>query len=323
MVTPTVDAFNIIFKKIFLGRGIMFKIKRWFKDYYQLSKMGIVFFSLFVAWISYLLSLSDFYFFSLSDFLWFSLGFYLVCSGSFILNQAQEWRFDQKMRRTALRPIPQNKLSVYQGYVMALFFLIVGHFLLFLVQPITAGLTLLTVVLYNFFYTLWWKRQFKYGAVLGAVPGAMPVLIGYSLSDSHLLEPQCVYLFLLLFFWQMPHFWSLAIRYKEDYKTAGFPVLPVVAGSYQTLYQIGLYVLVYIGLALSSPLFLKTGLMYVFFLVPFTLMLFYQFYKYFYNPKNWLPFFLWINISLLVYFCVPILDRWIFQSVLRFQYAGF
>ena len=285
--------------------------------------MGIVLFSLFVADLSYLLSLTDSYFFSLTDFLWFNLGFYWLCSGSFILNQAQEWKLDKKMKRTALRPIPQNKLSVYQAYVMALFFLTVGHFLLFLVQPITAWLSFLTVVLYNGFYTLWWKRRFKYGAVLGAIPGAMPVLIGYSLSSSYLLEPQCVYLFLLLFFWQMPHFWSLAMRYQEDYKKAGIPVLPVIDGNYQTLYQIGLYILAYIGLALSSPLFLKTGLMYIGFLVPFTFLLLYQFYKYFYNSKNWLPFFLWINASLLVYFCIPVLDRWIFQSVFKFQYAGF
>ena len=284
--------------------------------------MGIVIFSLLVAGFSYALSLSDFYFFNLQDFLWFSLGFYFVCSGGFVLNQAQEWRFDKKMNRTASRPIPQAELSTYQGYVISIFFLMAGHFLLFLVQPVTAGLSFLTVVLYNFFYTLWWKRKFKYGAVLGAIPGAMPVLIGYSLSGSHLLESQCVYLFLLLFFWQMPHFWTLAMHYREDYKKAGIPVLPVVSGVHKTLYQMGLYVLVYIGLALSSPLFLKTGLMYLFFLVPLTLMLVYQFYKYFYNPKNWLSFFLWINMSLLVYFCVPVLDKWIFQSILKLQYAG-
>lgn len=303
----------------------MFRIKIWLKDYYKLSKMGIVLVSLVVAGVSYTLSLSGLDFFSLSDFLWFSLGFYFVCSGSFVLNQAQEWRLDQKMRRTALRPIPQKKLSPYQGYVISLFFLVTGHLLLFLIQPITAGLCFLTVVLYNFFYTVWWKRRLKYGAVLGAVPGAMPVLIGYSLSDSNLLEPQCVYLFLLLFFWQMPHFWSLALHYKEDYKKADLPVLPVVSGSGHTLYQIGLYVLVYIGLALSSPLFLKTGLMYLFLSVPLAFLLLYQFYKYFCNPKNWLPFFLWINMSLLVYFFVPVLDQWIFQSALKLQLssAGF
>ena len=301
----------------------MFKIKGWLKAYYKLTKMGIVLFSLLAAGFSYSLSLFDFYFFSLEDFLWFSLGFYLVCSGSFILNQAQEWRLDQKMSRTAFRLIPQAKLSSYQGYALAFFFLTAGHFLLFLIQPVTAGLAFLTVIMYNLFYTIWWKRKLKYGAVLGAVPGAMPVLIGYSLSGSHLLEPQCIYLFFLLFFWQMPHFWSLALQYREDYEKAGVPVLPVVGGSQQTLYQIGLYVLVYIGLALSSPLFLKTGLMYLFFSAPMSFILFYQFYKYFYNPKNWLSFFLWINMSLLVYFCVPVLDQWIFQSILRFQYAVF
>ena len=293
--------------------------KRVFKEYYTLSKMGIVIFALLTSSFSYLLSLSDFSFFSLERLLWFCAGFYFVCSGSFILNQTQEWKLDRKMRRTSSRPIPQGRLSVYQGCILSAFFLLAGFLLLLLIEPLTAGLAFFTVILYNLFYTLWWKKKLKYGAVLGAVPGAMPPVIGYSLSDSNLLEPQCVYLFLILFFWQMPHFWSLAIHYKEDYKTAGFPVLPVMSGSSWTLYQISLYVLAYLGLALSSPLFLKTGLMYVFFLVPVACMIFYQFYKYFYNPKNWLPFFLWINMSILIYFCVPILDKWIFQSVVKLQ----
>ena len=294
-------------------------LQRVFKEYYTLSKMGIVIFALLTSSFSYILSLSDFSFFSLEKLVWFCVGFYFVCSGSFILNQTQEWKLDRKMRRTSSRPIPQGRLSVYQGCILSAFFLFAGFFLLLLIEPLTAGLAFSAVILYNLFYTLWWKKKLKYGAVLGAVPGAMPPVIGYSLGNSNLLEPQCVYLFLILFFWQMPHFWSLAIHYKEDYKTAGFPVLPVMSGSPWTLYQIGLYVLAYLGLALSSPLFLKTGLMYVFFLVPVACMIFYQFYKYFYNPKNWLPFFLWINMSILVYFCVPVLDKWIFQSVVKFQ----
>ena len=117
----------------------------------------------------------------------------------------------------------------------------------------------------------------------------------------------------------MPHFWSLAIHYKEDYKKGGVPVLPVLAGNRQTLYQMGFYMLAYVGLALISPLFLKTGLMYIVFLIPFVFLLLYQFHKYFYNPTRWLKFFLCINFSILVYFAVPVLDKWIFHYLMDLQ----
>ncbi|MBC6414986.1 MAG: protoheme IX farnesyltransferase [Bdellovibrionales bacterium] len=295
------------------------RVRDFFKAYYKLSKMGIVFFAILTSSFSYMLSLPDFSFFALENFVWFCIAFYFVCSGSFILNQAQEGSLDEKMKRTFCRPIPQGQISLYQAYLLAGFFLFIGHVLLLLIQVQTALLSLITVVLYNLFYTLWWKKKLSYGAVLGAIPGAMPPVIGYSLSGGDIFSTQSMYLFLLLFFWQMPHFWSLAIHYKKDYKRAGFPILPVMRGNSQTLYQIGFYLLAYLGLALSSPLFLRAGLMYVFLLVPFALILFYQFYKYFYNPKNWLPFFLWVNMSILVYFCVPILDKWIFQSVVKYQ----
>ena len=283
------------------------------KDYYQLSKMGIVIFAFLTACSAYILSLNHFSQFSLEIFTVFLLGFYFVSSGSFILNQAQEWHLDKKMNRTKNRPIPVGKISPLQAYVLSLVFISFGIGLLFLLKPLTASLALLTVILYNGLYTLVWKKHLKYGAVLGALPGALPPVIGYSLGENSIFSGQCVYLFLLLFFWQMPHFWSLAIRYKEDYRKAGLPVLPVLDGHGKTLYQMGFYMLAYIGLALISPLFLKTGLMYIIFSLPLVFTLLYQFHKYFYNPSRWLRFFLWVNLSLIVYLGVPILDKWIFH----------
>ena len=229
------------------------------------------------------------------------------------------------MNRTKNRPIPRGSMSPFQAYVLAFLFLFFGLGSLFLMKPLTAGLAFLTVLLYNIFYTLWWKRHLKYGAVLGAVPGAMPPVIGCSLADSPMLQTETIYLFLLLFFWQMPHFWSLALYYKKDYKQAGFPILPVAVGSEKTLYQIGLYTLAYLGLSLISPLFLTTGFVYLFLLIPFAFVLLYQFYQYFFNPQKWLKFFLWVNVSILVYFSAPVLDKWIFHSVIQWRadIAGF
>lgn len=141
----------------------------------------------------------------------------------------------------------------------------------------------------------------------------MPVVIGYSVNDSHLFSPDCIYLFLIMFLWQMPHFWSLALRYKEDYAKGGFPVLPARKGASVTLYQIGLYTFIYVALALASPLFLKGNMAYVFLVVPISLKVLWEFVKYFrsQDPAKWLPFFLWTNMSMLAYLGAPVLDKWL------------
>ena len=175
-------------------------MKTLFKNYSQLTKMGIVIFAILTAVSAYILSLGSFASFSLSTFIFFILGLYLVCSGSFILNQAQEWPLDQKMNRTRNRPIAIGKLLPIQGFILASSFLLFGLGILFLIKPLTAELAFLTVVLYNGFYTLWWKKYLKYGAVLGALPGALPPVIGWSLGEQSIFNLQCVYLFLLLFF---------------------------------------------------------------------------------------------------------------------------
>ena len=294
-------------------------MKTFFKSYCQLTKIGIVCFAILTACSAYLLSLDHFSQFSFEIFSLFIFGFYFLCSGSFILNQVQEWRLDQKMKRTQNRPIPAGKISLFQAYALSVIFLLFGLGILFLLKPRTALLAFATVILYNGFYTLFWKKHLRYGAVLGALPGALPPVIGYSLGENSIFSGPCVYLFLLLFFWQMPHFWSLAIHYKEDYRKANLPVLPVLAGYRKTLYQMGFYMLAYIGLALISPLFLRTGLMYIALLIPLVCILLYQFHKYFYNPSRWLKFFLWVNVSIIVYFAVPVLDQWIFDYLINRQ----
>ena len=169
------------------------------------------------------------------------LGLYFLSSGSFALNQAQEKNHDGQMPRTAKRPLPAGKVSLWQAYTLGFAYVLIGSFLLFSVHPNAAYVGLLTVLLYNVLYTLYWKPRWVFGAVPGAIPGAMPVVVGYAATGESIFSPECVYLFLIMFFWQMPHFWSLAIRYKEDYVKGGFPVLPAKLGVDRTLYHIGIY----------------------------------------------------------------------------------
>ncbi len=285
------------------------------KAYYQLTKLGIVVFVLLTAISGYFLSLDHPSGYSSIHFFLFVIGLYFLTSGSFILNQAQEWKLDKKMKRTANRPIPSKQISPAQGYILSIGFIFIGLGLLFLLNPLTALLGFLTLIFYNFFYTFL-KKLSPYAAVLGAVPGAMPPIIGYSLGRESVWTTECMYLFLILFLWQMPHFWTLAIRYKEDYRSGGIPVLPVSSGSEYAFFEMTLYFIAYAGLMLISPLFLKVGFLYLFLCLPILIKVFYEFFKYFHNQDHWLRFFIWINVSILIFVSAPIFDKWLFYYLL-------
>jgi heme o synthase len=241
------------------------------------------------------------------------IGLYLLSSGSFALNQAQEWRSDQKMPRTAKRPVASGFLSQWQAYALGAILILAGEVLLALVNPSAAALGLLTVVLYNGLYTLIWKPNWAFAAVPGAIPGAMPVVIGFAATGRSIFSTECAYLFLIMFLWQMPHFWALAIRYKDDYEQGGFPVLPARLGVERTMYHIGLYTIAYVGLALIAPLFLETHLLHVVLVVPLALKVAWEFIKYFQSGQQdrWLRFFLWVNLSMLAFVSAPVFDRWL------------
>ncbi len=284
------------------------------KAYLDLTKTGIIIFALMSALAGYAMSASAGRGFDWNPILILLMGLYFACAGSFALNQAQEWKLDAQMKRTRNRPIPSGQIAPWQAYLIGFSFLAFGLLVLYALQPLTAQLTLLTVVMYNGLYTMFFKKYWAFGAVPGALPGAMPVLIGYSVNSSYLLTPEAVYLFLIMFLWQMPHFWSLAIRFREDYAKAGFPVLPTQLGTHRTLYHIGLYVFVYVGVAIGSPWFLKANVMYLFLVIPVALKVMLEFFKYFKasGQQRWLPFFLWTNLSVLVFLAVPVVDRWVF-----------
>ncbi len=285
------------------------------KAYLKLTKFGITLFVMISGLAGYAVSLPlgmrpDF-----GEPLYLLIGLYLVSAGSFAINQAQEWQLDQRMQRTQGRPIPSGQLNSAQAYIIGAILALAGCGLLLLISPLSSALALLTVILYNGIYTLYWKKKWAFGAVPGAIPGAMPALIGYSVNSTHLLSPDAIYMFLIMFLWQMPHFWALAVRFKDDYARGGFPVLPVQIGVERTLYHVGLYTFAYVGLALVAPLFVSTHVLYLIFVMPFALKVLYEFFKYYGHHERWLPFFMWVNFSMLVFICVPVLDRWFYYFV--------
>lgn len=282
---------------------------RVFSDF---TKFGIVILVLLTALAGYGLSYSVEKDFHLLHLLSFLVGLGLFSGGSLALNQAQEWKLDTSMPRTQKRPIPAGVISPTLGFVLAVSLMVVGLAILFAVNSLVVILCLLTALFYNGFYTLYWKRTLIFGAVPGAIPGAMPVVIGFAANSSEIFSSECLYLFLIMFLWQMPHFWALAIKYSSDYKAGGVPVLPVSLGVKKTLFHTGLYTFVYVMVALISPFFVPAKYVYLVLVLPFSLKVIWEFYKFYRanGEKRWLPFFLWTNFSMLVFLVAPVVDKW-------------
>jgi protoheme IX farnesyltransferase len=278
----------------------------------DLTKSGIVVFVLVSGLAGYFLSWPPYEPIDLSHLVITMLSLYFFSAGSFALNQVQEWRIDREMPRTRERPIPSGRVSVAQASFIGFAFVALGTACGLLISPLVCGLGLLTVVLYNLLYTLYWKKKWAFGAVPGAIPGAMPVVIGYAANTNNLATPQLFYVFMLLFLWQMPHFWSLAIKFKDDYKMGGIPVLPVMIGTEATLFHMGLYMFAYVALAIAAPWFTGVYWAYGFLVIPFCFKILYEFFMYYRagGKKRWLPFFLWTNFSILVFLIAPVIDTW-------------
>ena len=280
----------------------------------RLTKSGIVWFVLLSAFVGFALAMAGERQWDTERLILVLVGLYFVSSGSFMLNQAQEWQLDARMPRTANRPIPEGTIQPWQAYLLSIILIVAGTFFLDLVRPLTAALALGTVAFYNGLYTLYWKKKWSFGAVPGAIPGAMPVVIGYSAASGTVITPEAAYLFFIMFLWQMPHFWCLAIRYRDDYAKAGIPVLPLLIGVDRTLYHIGLYMFAYVGLAATAPWFFKAGIFYLILILPLAIKVMFEFFRYFNGKeeKRWLRFFLWVNFSMLGFIAAPVMDKWLY-----------
>jgi protoheme IX farnesyltransferase len=280
--------------------------------YKELSKSGIVALVLISVLGGYLIGQPSEIIFSLPHMILTLFGILFLASGSSALNQLQEIEADSKMPRTAKRPLPSGRISRTTAVVFVVTFLLLGAFLLWKISPTELILGITAVISYNGFYTLWWKRHWSYAAVPGAIPGALPILMGHLAATGNLLAPGGIYLFFILFFWQMPHFWALALRYREDYASGSFPTLPVTHGAGVTVFQIVLWCLAYVALALVAPLFLRVGAFYLVTTVLMSAKLLWELVRFVKQPesKRWLHFFLWINFSLIAYIGFAAVDLW-------------
>ena len=287
------------------------------RTYQDLTKFGIVVFAVITGLTGYAAGFQVEQTFSWKIALEVVLGIYFLSSGSLALNQVQEWKLDQKMPRTAKRPIAAGKIKPAAAGILAVSFLFVGSNILFNLS-VTAGVVgVVCVLLYNGLYTMYWKPRWVFAAVPGAIPGSLPVTIGYACANPDIFNSESIYLFLIMFLWQMPHFWVLAIKFKDDYAAGGIPTLPVAVGMERTIFHIGLYTFAYVGVALAAPMFVHTSWLYALLTLPFAFKVMQEFYR-FHKSKGtqrWLAFFMWLNISMLIFLIIPVVDKWNFLFV--------
>ena len=168
----------------------------------------------------------------------------LGAGASGALNQWYEAELDAKMKRTAKRPLPDGRMdkssALHFGVGLAVFsVLLMGLATNWLAAAVLAGSILFYVVV----YTIWLKPRTPQNIVIGGAAGAFPPMIGWAAATGEIsLLP--LFLFLLIFFWTPPHFWSLALFVRTDYANAGIPMLPVVAGQKTTRRQIMFYTVI-------------------------------------------------------------------------------
>ena len=153
----------------------------------------------------------------------------LAAGAANAFNMVIESDIDQVMGRTSARPLVREEMSEAAALAFA-FAITVISLLTFWVftNPLATGLTVAAIAFYVFGYTVGLKRRTSQNIVWGGIAGCMPVLIGWAAVTGTLSLPAWLF-FLLIFFWTPPHFWALAIKYKDDYERAGVPMLPVVA----------------------------------------------------------------------------------------------
>lgn len=163
-------------------------------------------------------------------FFYLMVGTFLSSSGASILNQYMEKDYDKKMDRTKHRPLPSNLISPLYALLIGLFLSILGLMILsFKINFLTGFISFLTIFTYLCIYTPS-KRITSLNTIIGSFPGALPPVGGWAAATGR-VDVQAIMVFGILFCWQIPHFLSLAIIYKEDYKKGGFKMLPSVTNN--------------------------------------------------------------------------------------------
>ena len=218
---------TIYIDKPSIGKLLSLKLK----DIMELTKFRLSFLVVFSAVMAYLLAnpfAADWLKITL-----LSLGGFLVTASSNTINQLIEKDTDKLMDRTKNRPLPAGRMKPIEAYLIAGFTGVIGIFILGVVfNPVSGLLGALALISYAFIYTPF-KKISPVAVFIGAIPGSMPLLIGWTAATGT-IGLGGILLFTIQFFWQIPHFWSIAWLLNEDYQKAGYHLLPSSNGKNRT-----------------------------------------------------------------------------------------
>jgi protoheme IX farnesyltransferase len=211
--------------------------------YYRLTKPGIIKGNLLTLVAGYLLaSQGDFV---LSSFVGVCLGTIFVIGAGCVFNNLIDREIDKKMNRTKNRATVTGEIPLPHIYIFGALLIVLGEALLYvMVNPLTALIGLFGFVMYVVVYG-YVKRRSDLGTLVGAVPGAIPPVAGYTAVTNN-IDMMATSLFLILVFWQMTHFYAIALFRKEEYRKAGIPVLSLTRGDAATKRHMYVYTLLFV-----------------------------------------------------------------------------
>ena len=231
------------------------------RGYYELTKPRVVMLIVFTAIVGMFLSVPGWP--GIDALLFGTAGIGMAASSAAVFNHVLDARIDILMMRTRGRPLPQGKLTEKSALMFASSLCVVSMIVLwFLVNPLTAILTFLSLIGYAVVYTAWLKRATPQNIVIGGAAGAAPPILGWTAVTDEVTSGALL-LFLIVFVWTPPHFWALAIARKEEYAKVDIPMLPVTHGEAYTRLNILLYSILLLLVTIMPYLIGMSGLIYL------------------------------------------------------------
>jgi protoheme IX farnesyltransferase len=230
-------------------------------DYYELCKPRVVMLLVFTAVIGMFLATPGMV--PWEPLVFGTLGIGLAASSAAAINQVVDQKIDSAMRRTKARPLPKGNITNTQAMIFAVTIGVIAMAILtFLVNGLTAWLTFLSLIGYAVIYTMFLKHATPQNIVIGGAAGAAPPVLGWT-AVTGTIDPNSLWLFLIIFTWTPPHFWALAIHRRDEYAKVNVPMLPVTHGVEYTRRQVLLYTIIMCAVTLMPFATRMSGVVYL------------------------------------------------------------